>query len=212
MPITVAFTMRETEEPAYPEVRDALARDWLVLCDQYDLRPLLIPNGLQHPEAMMRDFGVSALVLTGGNGTPMRDETERRLVDATRDMDIPILGVCHGLQFLNAYFGGTVCGDVASIEEGHVAHNHKIALQGLLHEAIGETGIEVNSFHNFGVTLDGLAGTLRLERQTEGGLVEAFVHPEEPILAIQWHPEREPFDHPLNDFVFNHWIKTGGEG
>jgi putative glutamine amidotransferase len=158
----------------------------------------------------MRDLGADALVLTGGNATSLRDETERKLVDAARAHALPILGVCHGLQFLNAYFGGTVNDNIAAFEKGHVNKNHGITLSGFLQKSIDRRTIEVNSFHNLGVTSDTIAQGLVPLAQTDAGVIEAFAHESLPLLAIQWHPERKPMGSAINDYIFNRWLKTGG--
>jgi putative glutamine amidotransferase len=55
-------------------------------------------------------------------------------------------------------------------------------------------GRTVNSFHDWGVTPDGLTDDWRVTALAPDGTVEAIEHVTEPIAAVMWHPERDPRD------------------
>ena len=51
--------------------------------------------------------------------------------------------------------------------------------------------LQVNSFHDQGVRTEGLAPSLSVFAYADDGrVVEGLFHEREPIIGIQWHPER----------------------
>lgn len=182
--MNILVSMRIVDNASYPERRDALSHDWAVFFDQHSLLPILVPNTLEQPERYFK-LAPQGLLLTGGDslGTPdqpnLRDQTEHALITEAIAQNIPILGVCRGLQMLNRYFGGTVS---HLPEKSHVGE-HRIQW----HDG---TYFSVNSFHDDGVTELNLADCLQPLARAEDGVIEAVRHEHLPIIAIQWHPER----------------------
>jgi putative glutamine amidotransferase len=161
--------------------------------------------------------GVDALVLTGGEDmdpawyhtephpkanppSRERDLFELALFAAARQRELPILGICRGIQVVNVALGGTLWQDLPSERPGEVDHypeaarnerTHVVRLQAgsLSASALGETEIRVNSFHHQAIRE--LAPKLVATGWTEDGLIEAVESaPGEPwLLAVQWHPE-----------------------
>ena len=134
--------------------------------------------------------------MTGGNDwgdAPERDETERHLVARARDAALPILGVCRGMHALNIILGGSVIIDLGAVTgKQHVAQDHLVRLNGasLASFADGDE-IKVNSYHGQGVTKSGVAEKLVVFAEAADTVVEGFYHQDEPIIAVQWHPERQ---------------------
>lgn len=130
-------------------------------------------------------------------GTPnrARDEHERSLLDAALGADLPVLGVCRGVQLLNVHLGGTLhqhlpahTGMGLPIDQAF----HRVAfVDGSTAHAIYGAEIAVNSLHHQGI--DELASDLiavgRAVGGPDDGLVEAVECPGKPVLAVQWHPE-----------------------
>ena len=56
-----------------------------------------------------------------GDLTPLRDEVEYRLLDYAFAHDLPVYGICRGIQLLNVYLGGTLWQDLPSGHEPHRA-------------------------------------------------------------------------------------------
>ncbi len=183
----VAMTMRVTEAAGYKETRDSISHDWLARLDEWGMTPLLVPNlGNKAPKAL-DDLGADVLVLTGGDDlgeTPVRDETEALLLDHALSLEMPVFGVCRGLQLINAYFGGHL-----TTVEGHAATFHDVSLAGHLEEFYGPKA-KVNSFHKLGIAPEGLGKSLIADAHDDTGLVEAAHHQTLPIAAVMWHPER----------------------
>ena len=61
--------------------------------------------------------------------TPNRDRMEDRILNYAYDYDIPVLGVCRGMQMINVHFGGTLYQDLA--EEHHSIGGNKWAIEGV---------------------------------------------------------------------------------
>lgn len=161
--------------------------------------------------------GVDGLVLTGGEDvdptwyntdrSPLldppsreRDLFELAVFAAARQRELPILGICRGIQLINVALGGTLHQDLPSERPGPVDHNRagtrtdrshtiRLAPESLAAEALGATSIQVNSFHHQGIR--DLAPRLIATGWSEDGLIEVVEGAEgEPwILAVQWHPE-----------------------
>jgi putative glutamine amidotransferase len=136
-----------------------------------------------------------------GEVEPMRDEAEFTALQAAVSRDMPIFGICRGLQVLNVFFGGTLYQDIATDRPGELlahqqaqpwserSHSARVMPDSLLHRTVREECIFINSFHHQAVKH--LAPGLRVVARADDGLVEAIEHPEYPwLLGVQWHPER----------------------
>ena len=69
---------------------------------------------------------ISGIILSGGNDinkTSLRYKIEKKLAAFSKSKKIPLLGICHGLQFINCNEGGTL-----KKIKNHVRNNHKIIL------------------------------------------------------------------------------------
>ncbi len=129
-----------------------------------------------------------------------RDVFELALFATARYRELPILGICRGIQLINVALGGTLYQDLPTERPGPVDHNPKAARTERGHAvrlavgsraaaALNSIGIRVNSFHHQAIC--DLAGALVATGWTEDGLVEAVeTGPDAPwLLAVQWHPE-----------------------
>jgi putative glutamine amidotransferase len=129
-----------------------------------------------------------------------RDLFELALFAAARQRELPILGICRGIQLMNVALGGTLYQDLPSERPGEVDHNragtrtdrsHAVRLTpgSLAADALGATAVRVNSFHHQGIR--DLAPGLVATGWSDDGLIEAIeAAPGQPwMLAVQWHPE-----------------------
>ena len=132
---------------------------------------------------------------------PARDTMEMQAVEAALERDLPILGVCRGMQLLNVYFGGTLYQDLPTQFGGAVGHSqtapwgehqHEVrCVEGSrLHEALAGCGpLRINSFHHQAVKE--LAPGFTCTAEAEDGLIEAIESTEHDwVVGVQWHPER----------------------
>jgi putative glutamine amidotransferase len=131
---------------------------------------------------------------------PERDRFEIALVREAIERDMPVLGICRGMQLLNVALGGTLLQHLPD-RFGHHEHrrvlgsfdgaDHDVLVepQTLAMDVLREERHATKSHHHQGVDRigEGLAvsGTSALD-----GLVEAIELPDKRfVLGVQWHPE-----------------------
>lgn len=206
--------MRSIRDPKTGELRDSLSRDWTKYLERLGVTVIPVANDLSDPAAHFRALSPDALLLTNGEDVgshPPRDGTERALVDAARSDDTPVLGICRGHQFINDYYGG----DLVTLHEHmqetpHAGDRHDVEIRDGPVENLLPTKLTVNSYHDMGIIASGIAPDLRQFATARGTdeppVIEGLYHPTEPVLSLQWHPERplptrEPVDELLVRFL-----------
>jgi putative glutamine amidotransferase len=143
---------------------------------------------------------------------PPRDAWELELVRRAVDRDLPVLGVCRGMQLLNVAAGGTLHQHLPAVV-GHGEHRrtlgsfadsaHDVALDdgSLAARAAGEVAHVTQSHHHQGVDVVG-EGLVVTGRATLDELPEAIERPDRSfVLGVQWHPEVDPGSTVLAAFV-----------
>lgn len=139
-----------------------------------------------------------------------RDRFELALVAAALRRDLPVLGICRGLQVMNVATGGTLHQDLGAL--GFAEHrpapgslgadtHHEVDVErsGVLW--VGERRMLVNSHHHQGVAELG-TGARVIARSVPDGLVEAIEWPAQRYaLGVQWHPEAMELDDAFRSFV-----------
>lgn len=132
---------------------------------------------------------------------PERDGCELLLVRLATDRNIPLLGICRGIQVLAAALGGDVFQDLETcLPPGtrllkhsqdaprHVATHRVHAEEGSAVASLLGTDFAVNSFHHQAVSDPG--PHLRVTARSADGIVEAIESREgRPVMGVQWHPE-----------------------
>lgn len=157
--------------------------DGLCLIGGYDIDPRFFEQD-PHP-----NIGVTV---------KSRDESELAYFYEAFDRDMPILGICRGLQLINVALGGTLIQDILSQKPDAICHKqqsartettHRVKIYpGKLREITGVDTIFVNSFHHQAV--DRVAEELIETAVSSDGIVEALEHPTKKYcLCVQWHPE-----------------------
>ena len=177
--------------------------------------PLLIPP-LDDTDAIINTLDrIDALILSGGgdyNPLFCGEEPSPRLhsINGERDLpellitrlaynrQIPMLGICRGIQTLAMALGGTVRQDIADTD-GLIKHSqdanrnvptHSVSVceDSVLHNIYGSRTIYVNSFHHQAVGEPG--ERFRVVASSCDGVVEAIESTEmKSIIGVQWHPE-----------------------
>lgn len=160
----------------------------------------------------------SSLILTGGydiypefcnepaeseiktDYVPERDGFEFKLLDYALEHNLPILGICRGLQLINCRMNGNLLNDIEAVRdtkhtklEEYRDREHYVSLSegSLLMEIIGEKRGEVNSAHHQGI--DRLGDDLIVSAKADDGIIEGIEWEDKNkqfLIGVQWHPER----------------------
>ncbi len=119
-----------------------------------------------------------------------RDEFELPLYAEAAKRDMPILGICRGIQLINVAAGGTLCQHVPA--HAGVKHDVEIARGSLLYDILGKDTIYTNSSHHQCVKMPAPNMTAQAWSNLEesGRLIESIYDPDARFnLGVQWHPE-----------------------
>lgn len=119
-----------------------------------------------------------------------RDAFELDLLSQALRLELPVLGICRGLQVLNVHFGGTLRQHAPEhsrydVGTAGVAHTVRMESTSTLGSLYGET-TEVNSLHH--QTIDELGQGLTATARSDDNSIEGVEHGDK-IVAVQWHPE-----------------------
>ena len=158
--------------------------------------------------------GLDGLLLTGGvnvvpsvyqNGSSKtslggpRDRFEFSLVQHAMDMNMPVLGICRGMQVINVVLGGSLIQDLpahkASGKKGHgksAFHRVWVSPGSKLARILGSGGtVKVNSRHHQGLREAQKAPSVIASAYSEDFVIEAIESPSHKwVIGVQWHPER----------------------
>jgi putative glutamine amidotransferase len=131
--------------------------------------------------------------------TPRRARFDKAIAEYLyRETDLPVLGICGGMQLQCILTGGTLIQDLPPGDiqhrrnkDGYQTHAVKVEEGSVLHKAIGETEFEVNSLHH--QAIEAVAGPLKVSAHAPDGTVEAIEFSDHNFrVGVQWHPERMP--------------------
>jgi putative glutamine amidotransferase len=164
----------------------------------------------------------------GGNGTARmyadieevdvtRDEFELGLVHEARRAQVPLLGICRGMQLVNVAMGGSLIPDV---EKAGFANHRKGTGAEKYHPVVFEDGTLMQSIThltmgvvntNHHQAVDRIGTSLRVSGRSEDGLVESLEREGRDgkgfVLLVQWHPERmKEFESPCSQGILQRFI------
>lgn len=198
--------------------RHALSDNYSLAVEAAGGIPVMLPAHLRDIKAVL-DRLDGVIITGGGDIDPVRygqdpheetagidterDEFELAILHTALEQDMPVLGICRGLQIFNVALGGTLVQDVGELFP-HATEHRQQALK-VHHEETFQTAllasgdhplramiagdtVEINSFHHQGINT--LADSLQVMATTQDGLIEAVYYPEAThAMAVQWHPE-----------------------
>lgn len=205
MRVVIAMPRMSTDpEPTVAQSKyiESLARAgagmrWVELSDpEQAVQDALTCDGLLLPGGGDMDpkFYGQARIPACGEPNLLRDAAEPLLLRAFLAADKPVLGICRGIQVMNAVLGGDLYQDIKPFE--HLPHNdhwakvHTVTVRRgtLLSRILGQDTVLVNSQHHQAV--DRVAPGFTLAALSEDGIVEAIEKPGARFcLGVQWHPE-----------------------
>lgn len=174
--------------------------------------PMLIPP-VSDPEVIINTLeNIDGLLLTGGgdhNPLWAGEEPQKELhgINATRDLpellitrlafnrQIPMFGICRGMQTLAFALGGRVAQDInATLKHSQEAdkseptHSVILSPESMIRDIYGTEQIFVNSFHHQAISDTG--PHFKATASSPDGIIEAMESTEHKlILGVQWHPE-----------------------
>ena len=176
------------------------------------------PGLVEHPDEVMT--ALDALVLAGGidvdpasygadrheetdrHTAPARDATEIALVRRAVELDLPVLGICRGMQVLNVALGGTLLQHIPD-QVGHTDHrrnpgsfdgsDHEVRLTpGSLAARVAGEEVHVTLSHHHQAVAELGEGLEVTGWSMIDDVPEAIEAPErEFVLGVQWHPEAD---------------------
>ncbi|WP_435356659.1 gamma-glutamyl-gamma-aminobutyrate hydrolase family protein [Emticicia sp. SJ17W-69] len=131
-----------------------------------------------------------------------RDEFEWKVCEYTFKNQIPVLGICRGLQLVNVFLGGTLIPDIPTAGKNNHSKFHEgkdryhtvdILTDSTLAKIINTPIGEINSAHH--QSADIIANSLQINALSEDGIVEglewaSLSHQNQYLMLVQWHPER----------------------
>ncbi len=130
-----------------------------------------------------------------------RTENEFEILTHAVKRDIPILGICGGMQLINVFFKGTLMQHIDDCIKTDIKHEQpnprneaghsiKVEKNTKLFNIIKEEKAEVNSAHHQAVST--LGQDIKASAYAEDGIIEAIEHEKLKFcLAVQYHPEFE---------------------
>ena len=149
-----------------------------------------------------------------------RDRLETALLPLALERDLPVLGICRGIQLFNGALGGTLWQDLPTERPTDTAHRmeppydrvgHWVNLtpDGPLARLLGTERLGVNSHHH--QAIKELAPCLREMARSEDGLIEAVYAPDKRFFwGIQWHPEMSLETSPASPRIFRACVEACG--
>ena len=199
--------------------------------------PIILPALADRIDLESFAARIDGLLLTGGRANiepyhyggdpfpddefidPGRDNTVLPLVRACVEAEVPVFGICRGIQELNVALGGTLHYRVHQVpgmddhrmpqrdnlsaeEVFELRHPVHLARGGTFESLVGRSEVMVNSLHGQGV--DRLAECLEVEARSPDGIIEGVRLRNDATftVGVQWHAEWKPEEHALSRALF----------
>ncbi|MBT8078613.1 MAG: gamma-glutamyl-gamma-aminobutyrate hydrolase family protein [Gammaproteobacteria bacterium] len=129
---------------------------------------------------------------------PSRDSYELSVIAEARRRDLPVLGICRGMQLLNVQAGGTLISDLKpyrrlTSNRGTLLPRKRIEVQehSVLHRWLGKLNSRVNSLHHQAVAE--LGDGFTVSSRDRDGIIQSIENDRNALrVGVQWHPEYLP--------------------
>jgi putative glutamine amidotransferase len=136
---------------------------------------------------------------------PERDRFEIGLGTRALERDMPVLGICRGMEMLNVIQGGTLNQHLGLELHRHTPgaftdHGVRLDPDSLAERVVGDQRTEVKSAHHQG--LDELGEGVVASGYADDGIVEAIELPSQRFaVGVLWHPEEDEQSHVVGSLV-----------
>ena len=192
--LRVVVSQRVEVLPERNEIRDTLDHRLVNFLVMAGLSPIPVPNVLNKEEAdgwcnydllnaWLMELNPAAVVLSGGNDIGQcveRDLTEGCLLEFAKLEQLPVFGICRGMQMM-AHHAGTGLEEI----KGHAGVRHSLYPTSITDKFPSE----VNSYHDW--KIESCPDGYDVLAVSEGGSIEAIRHKIYRWEGWMWHPERE---------------------
>lgn len=168
---------------------------------------LLLPGGCDLSPTLYGDDPAKAL-----DADPVRDAFEIAMLEGAVQREIPVLGVCRGMELINVWRGGTLrngvthpgASDITVEALGKVrVHDVNVTEGTLAHKVFGRDRVEATCVHH--QAPDRIGESLTVSVVADDGGIEALEDPASNLFGVIWHPELGVDRTPTHQLVYD-WL------
>ena len=207
--ITTSFLSKSKQQ--------SLNHEYVIAVERAGGCPLILPM-TEEQETLAPLFALlNGLIITGGPGitqglvgklpkdlpsvVPTRYENDIRAFEYAQKKQMPVLGICYGMQFINAQFGGTIYADIQiqcdvdPHSPGRAEHPVYHMWSRLIPIPISRPFWARPNVRPIAFTCKGLetvGGELNISARSEDRVIEGIETPDGRIIGVQFHPEKMP--------------------
>lgn len=150
-----------------------------------------------------------------------KDDTDRLVLAEAERRNLPVLGICFGMQALNVWRGGTLVQDIESQIKGSIKHEQgmpahrnshglriaKSSILAGLPAAKGNKDVRVNSSHH--QAIGKLGKNLKATAWAKDGVIECVEDTRKGrfVLGVQWHPELTVQHDTISQDIFDLFVR-----
>jgi putative glutamine amidotransferase len=236
----IVATLADPEASSDPDVARLKNRNYLDALERAGAEPVALDERASPAERGEAFATMHGLLLSGGadidparygeepsgarTAEPGRDALEDEAFRAALAAQVPVLGVCRGLQVINVFAGGSLVqhldGHESAPYPSAAVTRHRLELTNGSRLATilgGASDLEVNSFHHQAITPDRLAPGLRISAVADhpdaGELVEGVesTDPDRWLVGVQCHPERTDTSPPVFERLWASFVAACAE-
>lgn len=234
--VTPDFHAGDRKDMGGPEPTYFLRARYLRAIEESGGIPVVLPLAASHETRLRLLNGLQGLLLTGSGPdlppslygerqrykfrlmSPARYGFELEMIRMAADRDLPILGICGGMQAINVALGGSLFQDISSqisspiphrspLPATRLSHPIQVVSGSLLRRITRQMRIRVNSSHHQSVKQ--VAPPLVASAVAPDGVVEAIESPRHAfLLGVQWHPEFLYNRHEIHRRLFKAFLEA----